>query len=333
VIALASVFTAVAVLMSAAAALQRAAGVLELTIMVIVSVSVVLAVHLIPAVLREHKKWVVWPVWVLAFLCALWGHITFFSSAADSAARTRFAKSGAPAALAQKRASLEAELDAIKARPLAVIARQLAWSKNEDTQAALRIEMREAERAVRLREMLLELDGSHVKSNVESNESHGNSHVTSHASHAVTLQSHAVTFDPGTRALADMIGVPAERVVLAVSIISAMLVELVGMLLWCSALRPARVSQKISPKIPEAEPQIAHETEHETVSHPPQISEPAPSAVAQQILGVATPPADELQVIRQAVADGRCRATVQSIRAYAGCGQARAAELRKLLKT
>jgi hypothetical protein len=222
---------------------------------------------------------------------------------------------------------LESELDSIKARPLAVIARQLAWTKNEDAVAALKVEMREAERAVRLREILLQIDGSHAKSN----ESNVKSHVTSNVVTRVTLQSHGVTFDPGTQALADMAGVPAERVVLAVSIISATLVELVGMLLWCAALRPAQVSQKVTPKNPEPEPDAAHETEHETVSHPPQISEPAPSPPVQQILGTVHQSADELQVLRQAVAEGRCRPTVQSIRAFAGCGQARAAELRKLL--
>jgi len=315
-IVLASIFTVIAVVMAAAASVQRATAGLELGIMVIVSVAVVLAVHLLHAVLRENKKWVVWPIWALAFICALWGHVTFFSSAADSAARARFVESGELEARSQKRASLKAELDSIKARPLAVIARQLALTKNEDAVAALRVEMREAERAVRLREMLLELDGSHVKSN-----------VTSNASHGVTLQSHGVTFDPGTQALAELLDVPAERVVLAVSIGSATLIELVGMLLWCAALRPAKGLKKLTPKNPDPEPEITPEI----VAHPTQISEPVSSAMARQILGAAQQPAGELQALKQAIADGRCKTTVQSIRGFLGCGQGRAAELRKLL--
>lgn len=301
-LAFASAFTAVACLMACAAALQRAAGGLELALMVALSVAVVLAVHLLPALLTNQKRVIVWPVWALAFACALWSHATFFAGSVESAARARFEASGEAAALAQKRADIESELATIKARPIAQIARQIAYTQSPEMLNALRIELREAERAQALRESLRD-SGSHANS-------HGESRVTT----PVTPPLLPVTFDPLTQALASVLAVPAQAIIFIVSVATSALIELAGMLLWSAALKPAASTPRAAFAVVPAAPQIQPQNE-------PQPAEP--------VEDLDQP--DELANLRAAVADGRCPPTVSGIRLFVGCSQTKAAQLRKQL--
>ena len=297
-IAIAFSFSAVAALMAVAAALQRAAGGLELALMAALGVAVVLAVHLLPALLRNQKRAIVWPVWSLAFACALWSHATFFSSSINDAARARFEVSGEAAALAQKRADIESELATIKARPISQIARQIALSKSPEMVEALRIELREAERAQALRESLRD----------------SLSHANSHGESRVTPSLLPVTFDPLTQAFASVLGVPAQTIILTVSVATAALIELAGMLLWSAALKPSAIAPRAAFAVVPPSPQIQPQNE-------PQPAEP--------VEDLDQP--DELANLRAAVADGRCPPTVSGIRLFVGCSQNKAAQLRKQL--
>lgn len=87
--AFAVVITILAVAMASASAWQRAADGFERWLMVGLAAAVVLAVHLLPALLSGLHRLIVWPIWALCFFVALWGHVWFFANAGYGAAESR----------------------------------------------------------------------------------------------------------------------------------------------------------------------------------------------------------------------------------------------------
>lgn len=268
--------TAAALAMATASAWQRAETTLDRWLLASVSCAIVLAVHLLPALLR--RTFVMWTVWTLCLAGALWSHSTFLASAWQGAAEARSATSAQARNIEERRAQIEANLAAIKARPAGQIARQLSWTKSEEQASALRIELEEAQRATRLRDDLLAL--------------------------TVTREVTAVT-DPLLARVTAVTGVPAAAISLAVSVGQAVLVEVLGMLLWLGALvtsRPAR----------QPEQNGTNET---------QLVELMPAAL----------PSD-LERLRAAVERGQCALRVADIRAYLKVGTKRAQALRRELE-
>lgn len=100
--------------------------------------------------------------------------------------------------------------------------------------------------------------------------------------------------DPVMSRLAVVTGSNEASIGLVVGIAFAVLLELTGAFLWVEALKPR------GPLVP-ASPEVARH--------------------------------DPLDALRDAVGAGLCKPTVASIRAFLGCGQARAIEMRRRLMT
>lgn len=78
--------TLTAACMAAAAAWERGGTLLDKVLLVSMSATIVLAVHLLPALSR---RWIVWPVWMGCLLCAMYGHLTFMIHASVHAEENR----------------------------------------------------------------------------------------------------------------------------------------------------------------------------------------------------------------------------------------------------
>lgn len=162
--AFAFVVTGLAVSMAVASAWQRAGAEADRWLLAGLSAVIVLAVHLMPALLGRLSRLVVWPVWCLCFLAALWGHIWFFANASHGAAEGR---------------------------------------------AALEIELTEGKRANELRAQLVALSGQEAA---------------------------AVTADPVVSGLTEITGLPVAALNVWAGVLIAMLLEVLGSLLWLAAV-------------------------------------------------------------------------------------------------
>lgn len=287
--ALAIVMTAAALAMAVASAWGRADALADQLTLAALSVCIVLAVHLLPALGAAASTWgrvAIAAVWPLCLVAAMVGHAGFFLNAwaASAQAQAAPAQQRQADARAAQRQALEEAIAGIRARSATTVATQLATARAAAEQGQtwatparierLQIELAEAQRAARLRDELVTLAGA--------------------ASQAAGDNSAALASDPVTRSFVAITGASIAAVQLAVNGLLAVLVEVLGCLLWWLALT--------SPARPKAPVQLRTEAKPQ-----PQASEPARAdADAESAPSGAEPEvtASELARLRQAVRAG-----------------------------
>jgi hypothetical protein len=228
----------VGVAMAAASALDRGGTLLDRALIVAIACVMVLGAHLLPALSRSAMAR---GLWVGCLLLTAWGHATFFVAAGH---RSGTVRAEAVVQTGQARA-IQAELDGIQARAVAVVSSDLAvaqarisaetlvlercqrsGSSEQPCQrsrqaievarlrtAALGDELTEARRAARLRERLVEVAGEQDQAKAD------------------------VTADPIAQSVAGLLGLSAEAISMSVSLLSALVVELMAALLWSIGLQ------------------------------------------------------------------------------------------------
>jgi len=209
--------TSTAVTMTAIAAWDRGGTIIDKAVLVAMSVVIVNVVHLLPAMSRRPAAWLVW------FVClfgAIYGHLTFFTNASLRAADLRAQQSVLAVGTQKQIETIREALDQIKARPVAVVAAQLAQSDDKRERAALRDEIAEGKRSQALLDELSRLQ-------------------------AVSTAAQAGT-DPVMARLAVVTGWNESQVAIAIGLIFSILLELIGALLWYEAMR-REVTQPVTP--------------------------------------------------------------------------------------
>lgn len=284
--------TGLAVALAWTGAQQRAATDDGKLLQALVAVAIVALAHLLPTLLRRRHPLVLWPVWLLCLALAGYWHASWFYRAAESAAEVRQAGSAAARAVAQERAAIEQALSTIKARPVSTVSAQLARSTDPDRREALAAELAEARRAADLQDRRIVL----------SRNASGTGQV-----------------HPGTPE--EQSGTVQERdVTLVMSVVAALLLEVLGALLWSAAL--AGDEDAAGPVQTRAEPVQA--VVQQVVSFVSPV-------VARPVHAGGVVVADELADLRAAIARGECRESVRGIRDFMGCGMDKAAHLRRQL--
>lgn len=265
-IPLAVVTTLTAMAMSAVAAWDRGGTVADRTLLIALAVTICAGTHFLPALSPRRVTWLLWSACLLG---TVYGHLTFFTHAAIRAGAERAQQSAQVTDATRQIDAAREALAGIKARPVAVVAKALAYTKSDRRRIALQAELGEAERAARLRDAL----------------------VTDAA--AVSASRVAVSDDPVISRLAAVTGSNEAGISLGVGILFAVILELMGASLWYEALRQGDEAVTAAPSSPVAQDPVAE--------------------------------------LRQAVEAGQCKPTVASIRAFLGCGQTRAIEMRRAL--
>lgn len=245
--------------------------------------AVVAAVHLLPALCRSRA---VWPLWLACFVVAVHGHAGFLLQAGEKVATARHAPQ--TLALQDQRETIGQVLANIKARPVTVVAAQLARELNPERRQGLQVELIESQKAAALRDELVTL-----------------------AQKSVDDARHGGVTDPVTKGIAAVTGLSVQAVTLAVAMVTAALLELVGVVLWRAALRPAPVAPVAPAQAVNPEPMMM------TTAQPEPVQAPA----------------DPVALLREAVARGEVALSVRDIRRFLSCSQARASELRRQLVT
>lgn len=258
--------------MAAVAAWDRGGTIIDKALLVSMCVVIVLAVHLIPALSRRPVAWLVWSV---CLLCAVYGHLTFLTHASLRAAEAHAQQSALAIGTERQIQSAREALDEIKARPVATVAAQLAQEGDRRMRAALRAELAEGKRAEALRDDLAQFEA---------------------VSTAVRVTG---ATDPVTERLAVVTGWTESGVSVVIGMTFAMLLELIGALLWFEALRPSKAA---------TEPTQGDDSK-----------------------AVTDPITEQVTAVTAAILAQECRLSVTSIREFLGCGQARAMEIRRLI--
>ncbi len=278
----------VAVGMAGVSAWHRADGIVDKALMVALAVAVVGAVHMLPALCRSLA---VWPLWLACFVVAVHGHAGFLLQAGEKVAAVRQAPQAQ--ALIEQRETIGLALANIKARPVAVVATLLARDQSPERRQALQLELIESQKAAAMRDELVTL-----------------------AQKRADDARHGGVTDPVTKGISAVTGLPVQAVTLAVAMVTAALLELVGVVLWRAAFRPEPVAQP-DPVAPVAAQAV-------NVAH-------APVMVATAQPEPVQAPADPVAALREAVARGEVALSVRDIRRFLSCSQARASELRRHL--
>lgn len=295
----AALVTGLAVALAWASSVQRATTENDQRLLACIGVVIVLAVHMLPVLRRRVHPLALWMVWLLCFLLAGFGHASWFYRAAESAAEVRQSGSAAARAAAQERAAIEQALGAIRARPVAIVAAQLARTTDDARREALSLELAEARRAAGLRDRLILLSGYAPGT--------GQVHPSTHQVHPV----------PGEV----QVGAWLDRgATLAAAVVGALLLEVLGSLLWSVAL--AGGDDDDQPERERAEP-VQHVVQQVVNVLAPIMSRPAQASAVDVV--------DDLADLRAAIERGECRPTVRGIREFMGVGSARAAQIKQQL--
>lgn len=281
-----------AVALAWASATQRATTQHDQLLLACVGVVVVLAVHLLPALLRRRHPLVLWPVWLMCLALASFGHASWFYLSGQSAAEVRHAGSAAVAAAEQERQQIKQTLSTIRARPVAHVAALHARASDPDRRDALASELAESKRAAGLRDRLIEL----------SRNASGTGQV-----------------HPGTPE--EQSGTVQERdVTLVASVVAALMLEVLGALLWSAALAGDDDATEHSQSRAQPVQTVVQQV----------VNFVAP-VVARPVQADACVVVDELADLRAAIARGECRPSARGIKEYMGCGSDTAARLRRQL--
>lgn len=335
--ALATFVTIVAALMTAVAAWDRGGTPLDKGLLVAMSVVIVLAVHLLPAISRRPSAWL---VWTGCLLCAVYGHLTFLTHASQRASESLAQQSVLKVGTERQFDLTKEALAQIKARPVAEVAAELAVTQDKRARAALTVEIAAGKKAEKLREDLVRLSAVSTEAQVNG------------------------SVDPVTQKLAELFESSQGAVSVVIGLTFAMLLELIGALLWVEALRPsAKNAEKVSDvTLPVTRPTVVSDTPVTrsatttatslvtpvTTQTKSNATLPATPAVTQneshaetfatsQEIPTATPTESapensNVTSLKSAIEAGKCKATVNGIRAFLGCSQSRALELRRALE-
>jgi len=209
---LATFVTIVAALMTAVASWDRGGTSIDKALLVAMSVVIVLAVHLLPALSRRPAAWL---VWAGCLLCAVYGHLTFLTHASVRAGEA-MAQHSAQTVGTQNQVEIVREaLSHIVARPQAEVAAELAQTSDKRLRSSLNIEIAQAKKAEALRDELVRLSGVATSSSISN------------------------SVDPVTSKLAAFLNVEEGTVTVVIGLTFAVLLELIGAVLWVEALRPS----------------------------------------------------------------------------------------------
>jgi len=289
--------TLTAACLSVMAGWQRGGFLAERVLWIAVGVVLVVAAHLLPALIRAHG-WRVRLVGVLLWIGCMgatcYGHAVFFLLAQKHAGEVRAAAVTQSVTLGRNLAEIASDRAGVVARLARVTERRCA-----EPCPSLRIER--ATLAARLD--AIDVEATEAKRQEA-------------AQDRATAERDAAKADPVTGTLTAF-GIPSGRVDLLAGLAFAAVLEAVACFCWLLALRP------VESRKPNTGAAVTLVTEHgNAVTLKP--LEPSPTVIDAP---------DDVTRVTAEIAAGRLRATVTDIRKYLGCSQARAAAIRKQLAT
>ncbi|MFP3646925.1 hypothetical protein [Paraburkholderia hospita] len=285
--------TLTAACLSVMAGWQRGGFLAERVLWIAVGVVLVVAAHVLPALIRSHGwrvRLVGVVLWIGCMAATCYGHAVFFLLAQKHAGEVRAAAVPAVETTGRNPAVIAADRASVVARLARVTERRCA-----EPCPSLRIER--ATLAARLDAI-----------DVEATEAKRQEAAQDRADAARA----AAVADPVTGAVTAF-GIPSGRVDLIAGLAFAAVLEAVACFCWLLALRPV---ESLKPNTGAAVTPVTEPSN--AVTEPAIEPESAPVKTVDDVTRVAA-----------AIEAGRLRGTVTEIRKYLGCSQTRASEVRR----
>lgn len=305
---LASFITLTAIFMAGVAAWDRGGTLADKLLLICLSVVIVWAVHFLPAL---SKRPVMWLVWVVCLLCAVYGHLTFLTHASQRAGAAQSKETVKHIGIERQIQIINESLEKIEARPVSVVADKLSKSTSKREKSALKLELGEARKAGALRDQLVVLSGVSAEAQI--------------------LES----ADPVVSKLAVFFGVKDTVIFVTIGLVFSILIEVIGALVWFEVLRTpikkeagSHVNQAVTNLVvtnKTNELYFSRNTVPDKNSHVTPVVGHVSSHVSDR---------DSVLIIalKEAIDLGNCKPTVTSIQEYLNIARSRAADLRRLLK-
>jgi hypothetical protein len=290
------------------AALDRGGTAVDQVLLVALSIIVTLMVHFLPSF---TKRKLVMIAWALCLVAAIFNHLIFFVHSAERAEESRETKtenSIKVRGLSDRIADVSHEYYSITSRSLPAISQQLATEVNWKIRSALKIEQSEAMRKIILTNQLGALKSELAKIR----EMAGSDVVSSE--------------------LSFISGISRVTVNLSTGLLFALLLEVLGAILWYETFHGITAKTKIE-KEADAEVKASERVhKHSLVDSP--IMTIDKDELSDSFKVEKTPKSNDKDVneILLAINNGRCRATADSIRKLMKCRTSRAAELNRMVK-
>jgi hypothetical protein len=316
-IILASFLTLSACLMAAAAAFDRGGTAVDKGLLIVMSIMIVLAVHLIPAISHRPISWV---IWTGCLCCAIFGHLTFLIHANLRAGEALAQQSSLAVGTNNQIKAVREALEQVKARPLTVISAQLAQESDRRVRYALKEEMSASKKAEQLRDELV------------------------HLARISTAAKKDAAIDPVMSKLAQVSGFSQGGISVMIGLMFAILIEVLGALVWVEALRPSGHIHNDNNCVGTTKVNIV--TRHVpgnvpinvTGNMPGNVSVNMPRNVSGNVsanvsdMGLDKNLADAIVTLKAAILEGKCKVTVNGIQRFFRCGRGKAQRLNKIMK-
>lgn len=206
---LAVVTTSTSLLMVVTTALSRGSNITDRALIGLLSVVICSCAHILPALSRRPFVWVLWGACLAG---TLFSQLAFFANVQDHAGEIRSEKSVQVSNSTQQIEATKQALSQISARPVSIVARELAYTRSNKRKAALSEELEEAKRAERLHDDLR----------------------TAIASDTLT-RSNAAT-DPLLTLLSHYSNISTNGISLLIGMSYALILEILAVFIWCELL-------------------------------------------------------------------------------------------------
>ena len=295
----------IAVMFAASAAADLGGGsLMDQTLLVSLAIALCVGTHLIPAL--TQNKWAL-GLWGGCLVMTIYGHLNFFTHVSLRANEARTEKSAMVSGSSRQINAAKEALAEIRARPISVVSDILAKTEinaeNRAIRRSLRDELVEAKRSAVLHDEILKLEGQ------------------------ITVAAVKGAVDPVTALLVTVTGIDESKIILIINLGRAVLLELVGVWLWMKVLSTYANPENFT--TPATIPPIPESVKSATPTV--NIERVAKTKVATSLDIPVVDQKDDIDDLKAAVESGDCPLTVNGVRKFLGCSQAKALEVRRVL--
>ena len=323
----ASILTTTGITIAVTAGIERGTGYVDRFIYVSLAVGASLITQFLPTRKGGWKKWILLSV---AACVTMLAHMSFFATSTKMAGELRATKSEAVTRVTKRIADVTAERNSIVSRPVTVVTAEFSHEHNYRKRAALTSELSEANRKIKLSELIDSLNGDLVTT-----------YVTN-------------TADAVTNLVTDVPGVTASRVTLIYSFAFFVLIEMSAAYLWSDLLQKGdntkAIGQMDGESVVDAKSEsgvkaifavkrLSMQFKPATLNVPvlaPTVPEPPVIDAVKHEGVVATAEISKrdrlLLKLMQDVREGNCGTTARAIRQHLRCNMKLAGELTRKVK-
>jgi hypothetical protein len=323
----ASILTITGITIAIMSGMSLGTGFVDRLVYISIAISASLITQFLPSRKGGGKKWLIFSI---AGFVTLLVHMSYFAASTKTSGEVKAANSEVVTRATQRVTDLTAERDSIVSRPVTLVTAELSLEHDYKKRAALKSELSEATRKIKLSERIETLKDELVTTTVTN------------------------TYNPLTILVTDVFSVTVQMVTLIHSLAFFVLTEISAAYLWADLLQKKGYTKIVEKMEGDSVAETKSESSVEEFSAPkshsmqftattwnapdvsPAVGETLVTDAVKQD-GIMTMTAMskrdiQLSKLSEYVRDENCDTTVRAIRLYLHCNMKRAMELARIVK-